>query len=413
MSTVPNLLNLANNAFGGDVVNRIAGALGENGTSIQSALGGVIPAVIGGLASKASTAQGAGDLVSLIKNNGLETGELANAASAVSSGDGITRMLNMGGPLLNSVLGSKAGGVIDWVTSLAGIKKSSATSLLSLATPVIMSLIGRHLGSSGGFNASSLMDLLGGQKQYLANAPAGLAGLLGFDAGAAPRAAAAYASERVAPAAAAATAGSSWWKWLLPLLILAGLLGYFLFRKGEEVPAVAVATPSPTVTMPPVMAPAVVTGLGEFGDVTLPDGTLIHIPANGVESKLLAFIKDPARGADRETWFSFDRLEFATDSSTLLPKSHEQLKNIAGILKAYPKVNLKIGGYTDNVGDPAHNFKLSSERANNTMNEIKSMGIAAARLTAEGYGEQHPIADNTTEEGRQKNRRIDVRVTAK
>lgn len=413
MSTVPNLLNLANNAFSGDVVNRIAGALGENGTSIQSALGGVIPAVIGGLASKASTAQGAGDLVNLIKNNGLETGELANAASAVSAGDGITRMLNMGGPLLNSVLGTKAGGVIDWVTSLAGIKKSSATSLLSLATPVIMSLIGRHLSSSGGFNASSLMDLLGGQKQYLANAPAGLAGLLGFDAGAAPRAAA-YASERVAPAAAAAaTAGSGWWKWLLPLLILAALLGYFLFRKGEEVPAVAVSTPSPTITIAPVSTPAVVTGLGAFTDVALPDGTSINIPSNGVESKLLAFIKDPARGVDRETWFSFDRLEFATASANLLPKSEEQLKNIAQILKAYPKVNLKIGGYTDNVGPPANNLKLSSDRANNTMNEIKGLGIAPGRLVAEGYGEQHPIADNTTEEGRQKNRRIDVRVTAK
>jgi len=241
MSTIPNLLNLANNAFSGDVVNRIAGALEENSASIQSALGGIIPAVIGGLASKASTAQGTSDLVNLIRNNGLEAGQFDNAAAAGSEGAGIAQMVEMGGTLLSSILGSRAGGVIDWVTSLSGIKKSSATSLLSLATAVIMGLMGRHLSSGGGLNSSNLMELLAGQKPYLANAPGGLAGLLGFDSGFTPRAVAAYAS------AAAAPAGSGWWKWLLPLLLLAALLGYFLFRKGEEVPAASVATPTPTV----------------------------------------------------------------------------------------------------------------------------------------------------------------------
>ena len=116
---------------------------------------------------------------------------------------------------------------------------------------------------------------------------------------------------------------------------------------------------------------------------------------------------------DRETWFSFDRLEFATDSPALLPGSAEQLRNIAEILKAYPNVSVKIGGYTDNIGDPTRNMKLSTDRATNTMNEIAKLGIAPSRLAAEGYGEQHPVADNSTEEGRQRNRRIAIRVTKK
>ena len=91
----------------------------------------------------------------------------------------------------------------------------------------------------------------------------------------------------------------------------------------------------------------------------------------------------------------------------------EQLKNIAEILKAYPKVNLKIGGYTDNVGNPAANLTLSQKRAENTMQEIVKLGIDAKRLEAEGYGDKYPVADNSTEEGRQKNRRIDLRVTRK
>jgi outer membrane protein OmpA-like peptidoglycan-associated protein len=139
----------------------------------------------------------------------------------------------------------------------------------------------------------------------------------------------------------------------------------------------------------------------------------LNIPANGVESKLVAFIEDPGRNVDRETWFSFDRLEFETASAQLRPTSQEQLRNVAEILKAYPQVNVKIGGYTDNVGDDASNLKLSGERATNTMNEIANLGIDKSRLEAEGYGEQFPVADNATEEGRQRNRRIDIRVTKK
>jgi outer membrane protein OmpA-like peptidoglycan-associated protein len=89
------------------------------------------------------------------------------------------------------------------------------------------------------------------------------------------------------------------------------------------------------------------------------------------------------------------------------------LGNIAEILKAYPAVHVKIGGYTDNVGDEAHNLILSSDRASTTMQQTRRLGIDKSRLTSEGYGKDHPVADNSTEEGRQRNRRIDLRVTKK
>ena len=91
----------------------------------------------------------------------------------------------------------------------------------------------------------------------------------------------------------------------------------------------------------------------------------------------------------------------------LKPTSQEQLRNVAEILKAHPQVNVKIGGYTDNVGDDAHNLKLSADRASTTRNAIVALGIDGSRLASEGYGEKHPVADNATEEGRQRNRRID------
>jgi hypothetical protein len=103
------------------------------------------------------------------------------------------------------------------------------------------------------------------------------------------------------------------------------------------------------------------TNLGAFIDTKLPNGINLRIPSNGVENKLLSFISDPSKVVDRTTWFSFDRLEFDTDSATLKPSSREQLQNIAAILQAYPQVSLKIGGYTDNSGDAAHNLKLSGD----------------------------------------------------
>ncbi len=135
--------------------------------------------------------------------------------------------------------------------------------------------------------------------------------------------------------------------------------------------------------------------------------------ANGIEAGLIGFIESD-KAVDKETWFSFDRLTFKTGSAELdMDKSKEQLTNMNEILKAFPKVNLKVGGYTDNTGDETANMKLSQDRANTVVNALTGMGTDKARLEAEGYGSQHPVGDNATEEGRAQNRRIAVRVTAK
>lgn len=211
-----------------------------------------------------------------------------------------------------------------------------------------------------------------------------------------------------------AETGSSLWRFLLPLLALGLLvfLGYrFCGRTTTDQTSTAMV--ESTATPAPTMAVTLPVELGEFIEKRLPNGVMLRIPSNGIESKLIAFIEDPNRLVDKETWFSFDRLEFETNSSTLKPTSAEQLKNIAEVLKAYPQVNLKLGGYTDNVGSDDYNMKLSSERAKQTEDEIEKLGIDDSRLESEGYGKQHPVADNATEEGRQRNRRIDVRVTKK
>jgi outer membrane protein OmpA-like peptidoglycan-associated protein len=148
-------------------------------------------------------------------------------------------------------------------------------------------------------------------------------------------------------------------------------------------------------------------------DIKLSSGFAMNVSSTGVENKLVSFIEDKTKMVDKTTWFSFDRLLFETGKSTLKPESEVQLKNIVEIMKAFPNVEIKLGGYTDNVGDVAKNVKLSADRANNVMAELVKMGVAASRIKAEGFGPEFPVASNDTEEGRTQNRRIDVRVTKK
>lgn len=153
--------------------------------------------------------------------------------------------------------------------------------------------------------------------------------------------------------------------------------------------------------------------LGHAVARALPGGIQVSFPERGVEGALLAFITDAARPVDKETWFDFDRLLFVTGSAAIRPDSQDQLVTISQILRAFPQVKLKVGGYTDNVGDPASNQRLSEERAGNVRQALVNLGVPADRLTAEGYGERFPVGDNATPEGRARNRRISMRVTEK
>lgn len=143
------------------------------------------------------------------------------------------------------------------------------------------------------------------------------------------------------------------------------------------------------------------------------DTFTMSLPERGIELKLLEWLQSKSNAVDKKTWFNFDRILFQSGSANLNNISDEQLDNIVRIMKAMPKVEFKIGGYTDNTGDPKANLQLSQARAEAVMNALIERGINASRLTAEGYGAEHPVADNNTEEGRELNRRVAIRVTKK
>ncbi|MBA3704366.1 MAG: OmpA family protein [Bacteroidetes bacterium] len=105
------------------------------------------------------------------------------------------------------------------------------------------------------------------------------------------------------------------------------------------------------------------------------------------------------------------KIYFETGSAKLKLISNSQLDDLAKILKRYEGVNLTIEGHTDNVGDDAYNLNLSQDRTTSVKEYLVSIGIPASRLTAIGYGETKPVADNTKAAGKAKNRRVELKTS--
>ena len=101
-------------------------------------------------------------------------------------------------------------------------------------------------------------------------------------------------------------------------------------------------------------------------------------------------------------------VNFDTNKATITPDSAKVLDDAANVLKTAATLKVLVGGHTDNVGTPDANQKLSEERAKAVMAALVQRGIPADRLTAQGFGQTMPIADNRTEDGRAKNRRVEL-----
>jgi len=106
-----------------------------------------------------------------------------------------------------------------------------------------------------------------------------------------------------------------------------------------------------------------------------------------------------------------DRIQFEPGRAVLLEKSKKVLDEVVATLTSHPDLELvEIEGHTDWLGSETQNLALSARRAETVSAYLVSKGIAAGRLVPKGYGEMKPIADNTTNEGREANRRVTFRV---
>lgn len=394
------LLDSLKDRISPDVVRGLASNLGESTDSVQHALQTTSAAMLATLATKAQDQGFLSQIMNLISSSGLRS---AMGAAAGVGGSVTSTASQAGSSFLNMVFGGNLSNVQAKIAEVSGLRPSSAGSILAAAAPMLLGTLASKVNSEG-LTASGLGSMLSAELPRLRSfLPAGFT-IPGLSA----------VPSQVAYAEQEVRSKTPSWLWpvvLLALLFLGGLI--WVFNRGGNTADNAVSKVSDTASQAGNAVANGAASLGAFFQTSLPSGVVLNIPQNGIENKLLIFIKDPSAQADKETWFDFDRLLFDTNSANLQPSSQEQLQNIANILKAYPNVHVRIGGYTDNQGDAAANLKLSQDRADNVMREIIIIGVDPSRMDAKGYGEDHPVADNSTDAGRAQNRRISLRVTQK
>jgi OOP family OmpA-OmpF porin len=381
------------NTFDSGSIGEIASSFGQPKQAISQALESSTACLLGGLANKAGDSTWMSQLFKLVSdaptsvNMSDLTGAITNPSRASSA---TSSLLDSGKKFLSLAFGGNQSSIFDAVGRSTGLRSGVVSSLMSMAAPMMMSGLGR-LVRDDHMNPTGLSRLLVREGEGVRDLlPAGVSNLLNATPPPTPTVTPSTRPVALGTISEPTIRSRGLW-WLIPALLLPLLL-YWGYR-----------------ALHPVVPTAA--EFNRFVARTLPGSVTLNIPPNGIEARLLAFIQDQSRGVEPATWFDFDRLLFNTDSAILRPESQEQLGNIAAILKAYPNVHVKIGGYTDNTGDPQSNLNLSQDRANGVRAELVALGISSDRLEAQGYGEQFPVADNSTEEGRAKNRRVSMRVT--
>jgi OOP family OmpA-OmpF porin len=138
------------------------------------------------------------------------------------------------------------------------------------------------------------------------------------------------------------------------------------------------------------------------------DGRDITLNVLEVEAMVQEVTADAMYNALTKDGFMALYINFDTGKSAIKPESMPVVEQIAALMKAHADLKLSIEGHTDNVGTAASNKTLSEQRAKAVLDAVVKQGIAANLMTAVGWGQDKPVADNRTEEGKAKNRRVEI-----
>jgi outer membrane protein OmpA-like peptidoglycan-associated protein len=381
-----NLMDTVKDYLTPDIMQKISSLIGESPNMTQKAVESIVPALLTRAADLSSSPDGANQLVNLI-NQGSNGNFLSNLSSQLSGETTAQNLMSSGSGILSVLFGGKLNSIIEAITSALGMKGASVSSLMKIAAPLVLGVLAKERNTRG-LGAAGLANLLAEQKGSLAQLiPAGLAGVLGLGSGA------------FRPATAIDTKPhetrktEQWWLWPSVGVALLALLAYAFWGRG-----------------PAVKPEGFERGVATLTKLTLPDGKILNVREGSFDHNLARFLAS-ATDTTVPMSFTFEKLNFEFGSAKLTPESRPTLNDVVVILKAYPSVQVKLEGYTDNVGDPAENKNLSLARAETTKEIMVGSGIDASRITTSGYGEEKPIASNQTEEGKAKNRRLELVVT--
>ena len=374
-----NLIESVKTVLSGDMTNKIAALMGESYVNVQQAINGSIPSILTGILLKAES----GDI--------QDTMDLATDAarldipfnlSSLAGGTGNAQGMD----LLKNLFGEKTGSLSEAIASYAGVSNQSATSLLSLVAPAALGVLGKHILDSN-MNQSGLRSFLNGQRKKILDVmPVGLFldGILGninlTDV-----------AEKFSVEDHLANKSGIGSKWVLPLIIslaaIGGIYYYSTIQKHPETISKPVAEPvaDTAVSVKDTILTSQVP-VSQYS-IKLPDGTLMYVKKGGIEDQLVNFLNDPNGKPSRRFPFNFDQLSFNKGTTVISSESMKQMQNVATILKAYPKVKIKIGGFSQRGGDSTFNSNLSEHRAASVANALKAAGASSSQVTgAEGFG---------------------------
>jgi outer membrane protein OmpA-like peptidoglycan-associated protein len=386
-------------------VGAIASRFGAPERAVSQGLEMSSATLLTGLANKAGDSTWMNRLFQLVSQAPSNVNASDMTSAALDPGrapSGMSSLLDSGKNFLAHIFGSNQSPIYDAVASSTGLGSNIISTLMSIGAPLMMSALGRlvrddrmdpaGLGRVLTHEAEDVRGMLPPRVSALVGATSATAEApppLAINTVREEPAAAPPLSVRAIPEPRRRSLA---WLWIIPL----ALLGLFLWGIRGRHPVVTGVRPTVAPTAP-----------------TAPGRVVVNVIQDPAAGRLLAYIQNTSMRANRATQFDFDRVLFATGSSTLLPAARGQLDDISRIMTAYPNVRLLIVGHTDNTGGAALNQRLSEARANAVKSRLAALGISPDRLETQGSSYNAPTANNGTANGRAMNRRVSVAVIEK
>jgi OOP family OmpA-OmpF porin len=369
----------------------------ESDVAVAKGYDAAIPACGATIANRSDDRGFMSQLVNLATGMPADSDPTASAMRLASSPAGDTSTAAAG--WLSSLFGPNLSGVTNSLARYAGIRESSASSLLMTCAPLVLGYFGRLIRRHN-LNASDLAERLRSERpQFESALPAG------FEMPGIARAPRETVRAAMDDAIRQRQRRETWTFPTAAVLTALGIAGLLWWgtqaTRPREVSRAKVETTVPNTvgtrgTVTPAPSPA------------LPEPPRFTFPAGSNEDRLARYLASSGSGSMS---IDLDRVGFESGSSSLTPKSREQIDNIASVMRAYPKSTIVVEGHTDNVGRESANLALSRARAEAVAKTLTAAGIAADRVRAEGFGSQKPVADNSTAAGRAQNRRVTADVT--
>jgi len=233
-----NLLKIVKDQVSDNFLNRASEVIGGSPASTQKAIGALIPSFMGSVVTKASTESGASDLLSMIKNGGYNS----NAGSTEMNlmNNKTNEILSKGENLVSKLMGNNADNLVSRISSFSNLTKEGTGKLLSMVAPMVMGAIGKQV-SQNNLNATGLRDLIKEQSQYVRDAmPQGMESLDYITPPATKDTTTKIISNKstvIAPDRVETSSGGGLFKWLIPLLLIGGLLLWFINKDKDVVVA--------------------------------------------------------------------------------------------------------------------------------------------------------------------------------